>query len=173
MPRTFRTIALKVSLVFFRDGRRTSTGCCSHSSGLFDSPAHLLRKCFASAPQTTIRCFGSAFRRGDAVCGLWGPCVFIGQRGMPQLKRRLHRVSSSGTSGAFSAFHGEKHMPPVFFSTTTIQWTVIWVWLKIKQEGLRRCWSMFPLTRVPFWHRVFEPQPYMDTPRLSAQPAGS
>ena len=33
-----------------------------------------------------------------------------------------------------------------------------WAWLKIKQ-GLRRCWSMFPLTRVPFWHRFFEPQP--------------
>ena len=24
----------------------------------------------------------------------------------------------------------------------------IWVWLKIKQDGLRRCWSMFPLTRA-------------------------
>ena len=36
----------------------------------------------------------------------------------------------------------------------------IWVWLKIKQEGLRRFWSMFPPTRVPFWHRFFEPQPY-------------
>ena len=35
-----------------------------------------------------------------------------------------------------------------------------WVWLKIKQEGLRRCWSMFPLTRVPFWYRFFEPQPH-------------
>ena len=33
-----------------------------------------------------------------------------------------------------------------------------WVWLKIKQEGLRRLWSMFPLTRVPFWYRFFEPQ---------------
>ena len=33
------------------------------------------------------------------------------------------------------------------------------MWLKIKQEGLRRCWSMFPLTRVPFWYRFFEPQP--------------
>ena len=31
----------------------------------------------------------------------------------------------------------------------------IWVWLKIKQEGLRRCWSMFPLARVPFWVPVF------------------
>ena len=35
---------------------------------------------------------------------------------------------------------------------------IIWVWLKIKQEGLRRFWSMFPLTRVPFWYRFFEPQ---------------
>ena len=25
-----------------------------------------------------------------------------------------------------------------------------WVWLQIKQEGLRRFWSMLPLTRVPF-----------------------
>ena len=28
---------------------------------------------------------------------------------------------------------------------------VIWVWLKIKREGLRRCWSMFPVARVPVW----------------------
>ena len=34
------------------------------------------------------------------------------------------------------------------------------MWLKIKQEGLRRFWSMFPLTRVPFGYRFFEPQPY-------------
>ena len=26
----------------------------------------------------------------------------------------------------------------------------IWVWLKLKQEGLRRFWSMFPLTRFHF-----------------------
>ena len=26
----------------------------------------------------------------------------------------------------------------------------MWVWLKIKQEGLRRFWFMFPLTRVPY-----------------------
>ena len=31
----------------------------------------------------------------------------------------------------------------------------IWVWLKIKQEGLLRFWSMFPLTRVPFRVPVF------------------
>ena len=34
-----------------------------------------------------------------------------------------------------------------------------WLWLKIKQEGLGRFWSMFPLTRVPLWYRFFEPQP--------------
>ena len=28
-----------------------------------------------------------------------------------------------------------------------------WLWVKIKQEGLRRFWSMFPLPRVPFWYR--------------------
>ena len=26
-----------------------------------------------------------------------------------------------------------------------------WVWFKMKQEGLRRFWSMFPLPRDPFW----------------------
>ena len=34
------------------------------------------------------------------------------------------------------------------------------MWLKNKQEGLRRFWSMFPLTRVPFWYRLFEPLPF-------------
>ena len=38
-------------------------------------------------------------------------------------------------------------------------WTSMWLWLKSNQEGLRRIWSMFPLTRVPFWYRVLEPQP--------------
>ena len=28
-------------------------------------------------------------------------------------------------------------------------------WLKIEQERLRGFWSMFPLTRVPFWYRSF------------------
>ena len=36
----------------------------------------------------------------------------------------------------------------------------IWVWLNIKQEGLRRFWSMFPLSRVLLWYRFFEPLPY-------------
>ena len=33
------------------------------------------------------------------------------------------------------------------------------MWLKIKQQGLRRFWSMFPLTRADFG-TVFEPQPH-------------
>ena len=37
----------------------------------------------------------------------------------------------------------------------------IWVWLKIKQEGLRRFWFMLPLTRVPFVYRFSEPQPFL------------
>ena len=37
----------------------------------------------------------------------------------------------------------------------------VWAWLKIEQEGLRRFWPMFPLTRVPFWYRLSEPQPYI------------
>ena len=35
-----------------------------------------------------------------------------------------------------------------------------WVWLKINQGGLRRFWSMFPLTRSPFWYQFFVPQPH-------------
>ena len=46
----------------------------------------------------------------------------------------------------------------------------IWVWLKIKQDGLRRCWSMFPLTKVLFWYRFFEPQPYFLRDRPAALP---
>ena len=30
---------------------------------------------------------------------------------------------------------------------------------KLNRMGLRRFWSMFPLTRVPFLYRFFEPQP--------------
>ena len=41
----------------------------------------------------------------------------------------------------------------------------IWVWLTINQERLRRFWSMCPLTRVPFWYRFVEPQPFVQTLR--------
>ena len=37
-----------------------------------------------------------------------------------------------------------------------------WVWLKIIQQGLRRFWSMCPLTSVPVWYWFFEPQPNQD-----------
>ena len=43
-----------------------------------------------------------------------------------------------------------------------LQISIIWVWLKIKELGLRRFWSMFPLARVPVWYRFFGPQPYYD-----------
>ena len=39
---------------------------------------------------------------------------------------------------------------------------LIWVWLKIKELGLRRCLSLVPNTRVPFLVHLFEPQPYAD-----------
>ena len=37
-----------------------------------------------------------------------------------------------------------------------------WVWLKFKQEGFRRFWSIFPLTRVPFWNSVFLRHSHME-----------
>ena len=52
--------------------------------------------------------------------------------------------------GAWLVSHASFHMP-------SRKRPEIWVWLKIKQEALHRFWSMFPLTRVPFW-RFFEPQ---------------
>ena len=58
---------------------------------------------------------------------------------------------------------GEKEGNPglVPNNSITLGKRAIWVWLKIQQEGLRRFFvSMFPLTRVPFWCRFFEPQPY-------------
>ena len=48
---------------------------------------------------------------------------------------------------------------PVCLRQTNWQFDT-WVWLKIKQERLRRSWSMFPLTRVTRFGTVFlEPQP--------------
>ena len=34
-----------------------------------------------------------------------------------------------------------------------------WVWLKIKELGLRKCSFLVSLTKVPFWYRCCEPQP--------------
>ena len=38
---------------------------------------------------------------------------------------------------------------------------LVWVWLKIKELGLRGFWSLVPYTKVPFWYHFFEPQPYL------------
>ena len=59
-------------------------------------------------------------------------------------------------------------MGPSFFL-----WMFKWVWLKNKQEGLRRCCPLFPL-RVPFWYRFVEPRPHgllsIDFPTSSPGP---
>ena len=47
-----------------------------------------------------------------------------------------------------------------------------WVRLKINQEGLRNVWSMFPLTRVPFWYRLFEPQPSISSGNICPERDG-
>ena len=49
------------------------------------------------------------------------------------------------------------HLPPILMFTRDS--TAIWVWVKIKPPGDRRFWSMFPLTRVPFWVQIFDPPP--------------
>ena len=45
---------------------------------------------------------------------------------------------------------------------------VIWVWLKIKDLGLRGFLSLVPFTKVPFWYQFLEPQPYLYFPEASA-----
>ena len=60
----------------------------------------------------------------------------------------------------------ENTLPPPNHSKPPISWreadgVVKWVWLRIKQLGLRRFWSLFPYTKVPFWISIFfQPQPY-------------
>ena len=39
----------------------------------------------------------------------------------------------------------------------------LWVWLKIKELGLRGFLSLVPFTMVPFWYHSFEPQPHRGT----------
>ena len=46
---------------------------------------------------------------------------------------------------------------------------VIGGWLKIKQEGLRRFWSMSPLS-VPFWYPLVEPQPNLQDLQERVEP---
>ena len=42
-----------------------------------------------------------------------------------------------------------------------------WVWLKIKELGLRGFSSLVPFAKVPFWYCVFEPQPSREGRGLS------
>ena len=58
------------------------------------------------------------------------PCPNLGVA-FPHQSNRTLTLKGGGIEGAL--FEGYK-----------------WVWLKIKQVGLRRFWSMFPLTRVDF-----------------------
>ena len=48
----------------------------------------------------------------------------------------------------------------------------MWAWLKIEQEGLRRFWSIFPLSRVLFWNSGFLSHSHVD-PRSWRRSASS
>ena len=37
---------------------------------------------------------------------------------------------------------------------------ILCVWVKITSPGDRRCSSLFPFTRVPFWVPIFDPRPH-------------
>ena len=74
-------------------------------------------------------------------------------------------ASSAGLGGGFGGPEGHGWFPVDFPCEQACQIQDTGVWLKIKQEGLRRFWSMLPLTRVPFWYRLFEPQPQLYTTR--------
>ena len=45
----------------------------------------------------------------------------------------------------------DQKIPSEPFLGTLVPLHSTWVWVKIKPPGDRRFWSMFPLTRVPFW----------------------
>ena len=40
-------------------------------------------------------------------------------------------------------------------------WGVAIIFFHDRRGKPQELWSMFPLTRVPFWHRFFEPHPFM------------
>ena len=66
---------------------------------------------------------------------------------------------SQNTATATAILRVERHTSKGNASNWVLGMDSRWVWLKIKQEGLRRFWSMCPLTRVPLRYRFFEPQP--------------
>ena len=96
-------------------------------------------------------CFTQRHDKGDS----WDPSTGCESFGLPSIYVCVC-VSAGVRAGVFALvlslgwFAGEPKGHP----------DPIWVRLKIKQEGLRRFWSMFPLIRVPFWYRFFEPQPF-------------
>ena len=55
----------------------------------------------------------------------------------------LNNVSKPHLSKELTKSQGSKPKRP-----TEAGLVLMWVWLKINQEGLRRFWSMFPLTRA-------------------------
>ena len=85
----------------------------------------------------------------------------------------IARVRTRGQNGVRSGFRSERLLADIFCSQMEsrsrqgrgppVPLPLVkrrrksnsWLWLKIKQEGLRRSWSMFPLTRVPFCVPVF------------------
>ena len=73
-------------------------------------------------------------------------------------EHKLTKAVLSSPAAVSATWRLAKH-PPEKSSVWRKRLGFTWVWPKIKQEGLRRFWSMFLLTRVPFWHRFFEPQP--------------
>ena len=86
----------------------------------------------------------------------------IGGLNRPLDSHRLnaqHKASSSPHHQQDAAQHKgtavQTSAPPSPKNRSDQQREPKWVWLKINQEGLRRFWSMFPLTRVPFWDPGF------------------
>ena len=76
---------------------------------------------------------------------------------MTQMKLDLGEPSAAFGEGG-NPYDGHKPGPfchllhlGYWFSGSLV--ATYWVWLKVKQPGLRRFWSMFPLTRAPFWYR--------------------
>ena len=92
--------------------------------------------------------------------GLWTLLeLYVCKR--PENRQGFKCLGGDRTSTAFSG--GRRPLsiwPWVKILQSPLKWVVNsptpkWVWLKITQEGLRRFWSIFPLTRVPFWNSGF------------------
>ena len=90
-------------------------------------------------------------------------CLFLGGA-VPFFPKscRVYGVSLSAQVsfwGLRSSFQGGFRKDSFFKSDRLVVWG-IWVRVNIKTPRDRRCLSMFPFTRVPFWVPIFEPQPF-------------